>query len=177
MMGKRDPLANPEPLIRQVYAYVAYRIGDGPEAEDVTSETFERALRGRDTYDPSRGTPTAWLIGIARNCVSDAMAKRETPVAEVPEIAARGDLEADSIRRLTLAEAIATLDEREQDLIALRYGADLTARRIAEVLGLQTNAVEVALHRALARLRAQLQGQGSRSTGESSDSQVIAAEL
>jgi RNA polymerase sigma factor (sigma-70 family) len=105
------------------------------------------------------------------------MAKRETPVAEVPEIAARGDLEADSIRRLTLAEAIATLDEREQDLIALRYGADLTARRIAEVLGLQTNAVEVALHRALARLRAQLQGQGSRSTGESSDSQVIAAEL
>ena len=40
-----DPLRNPEPLIRRVYGYVAYRIGDGPDAEDITSETFERALR------------------------------------------------------------------------------------------------------------------------------------
>jgi len=38
-MFERDPLANPEPLIRRVYAYVAYRIGDGPDAEDVTSAT------------------------------------------------------------------------------------------------------------------------------------------
>src|SRR4051794_22955935 len=110
MMRKRDPLANPEPLIRRVYSYVAYRIGDGPEAQDVTSDTFERALRGRDTYDPSKGTPVAWLIGIARNCVSDSTSKRETPVAQVPEVAASGDLEEDSIRRLALAEAIATLD-------------------------------------------------------------------
>ena len=43
MIRARDPLADPEPLIRRVYAYVAYRIGDGPDAEDVTSEVFERA--------------------------------------------------------------------------------------------------------------------------------------
>ena len=54
-MHRRDPLANPEPLIRRVYAYVAYRIGDGPDAEDVTSEVFERALRYRESYDPTRG--------------------------------------------------------------------------------------------------------------------------
>ena len=41
-MMRRDPLANPEPLVRRVYAYVAYRIGSGPDAEDVTSEVFER---------------------------------------------------------------------------------------------------------------------------------------
>ena len=46
------------------------------------------------------------------------------------------------------------LDERARELIALRYGADLTARQIGEVLGERTNTVEVALHRALARLRA-----------------------
>jgi len=40
---RSDPLANPEPLIRRVYAYVAYRLGDGPDAEDVTSQVFERA--------------------------------------------------------------------------------------------------------------------------------------
>ena len=60
-----DPLADPAPLIRRVYAYVAYRVGDGPEAEDITSETFERALRYREKYDSHKGTPAAWLLGIA----------------------------------------------------------------------------------------------------------------
>ncbi len=49
--------------------------------------------------------------------------------------------------------AVASLDERDRELIALRYGADLTARQIAETLEMRTNAVEVALHRALGRLR------------------------
>ena len=65
-MLRRDPLANPEPLIRRVYAYVAYRVGDGPDAEDLTSETFERALRYRKSYDPRKGEPVAWLLGIAK---------------------------------------------------------------------------------------------------------------
>ena len=156
----RDPLANPEPLIRRVYAYVAYRIGDGPDAEDVTSETFERAIRGRHTYEASKGTPIAWLLGIARRCVADVLSGRPTPSAEVPEPAGPGH-EEESIRRLTLSAAIAALDDREQELLALRYGADLTARRIGEVLGLRTNAVEVALHRALLRLRSLLEADSS----------------
>ena len=164
-MARRDPLSNPEPLIRRVYSYVAYRIGDGPDAEDVTSETLERALRGRNTYDPSRGTPEAWLIGIARRCLSDAIANRLPTVADPPEVASRVDLEEESVSRITLSRAIATLDEREQDLIALRYGADLTARRIGEILDLRTNAVEVALHRALAHLRETLDADES-SPGE-----------
>ena len=52
----------------------------------------------------------------------------------------------------------------DRELLSLRYGADLTARQIAELLELKTNAVEVALHRALGRLRSQLEAnQGSRS--------------
>jgi RNA polymerase sigma factor (sigma-70 family) len=147
----RDPLSNPEPLIRSVYAYVAYRIGPGPEAEDVTNDTLERAIRGRRTYDASKGPPIAWLIGIARRCLADSLQSRPEPVAE-PETAVPGP-EDDSVRRLTLGAAIAQLDAREQELLALRYGADLTAARIGEILELRTNAVEVALHRALARLR------------------------
>ena len=60
-MARRDPLANTPELIRRIYSYVAYRVGDGPDAEDVTSEVFERALRYRKSYDPSRGEPVAWL--------------------------------------------------------------------------------------------------------------------
>jgi RNA polymerase sigma factor (sigma-70 family) len=169
-MMRSDPLANPEPLIRRVYAYVAYRIGDGPDAQDVTSETFERALRGRDTYDAAKGTPVAWLIGIARRCLADAMAAPPTLVAEPPETAGPDHADA-SLRRLTLSAALAALDEREQELIALRYGADLTARRIGEVLGLRTNAVEVALHRALSRLRQLLESERSEPSG--SDAEAV----
>lgn len=168
-MLRRDPLADPEPLLRRVYAYVAYRIGPGPDAEDVTSETYARALRARDSYDSSRGTPVAWLLGIARRCLAEAMAARPVLTPQLPEAADSGDLEERALRRLTLAAAVATLDEREQELIALRYGADLTARRIGEILGLRTNAVEVALHRTLLRLRDRLESdQSPLATGKGS---------
>jgi RNA polymerase sigma-70 factor (ECF subfamily) len=156
-MVARDPLSNPEELIRRVYAYVAYRIGDGPNAEDITSDTFERALRYRASYDPARGGGLAWLIGIARRRISSGAPVFGGPALERSEPAASGDLEEDTIRRLTLSAAVSELDERDRELIALRYGADLTAREIGALLELRTNTVEVALHRALARLRAQLE--------------------
>ena len=154
-MLRVDPLRNPEPLIRRVYAYVAYRIGAGPDAEDVTSETFERALRYRKSYDPQKGEPLPWLLGIARRLIEGRPLNFELS-SEVPDRADEGDLEEAAIRRLALSRAVSHLDERDRELIALRYGADLTARQIAETLDLRTNAVEVALHRALGRLRASL---------------------
>jgi RNA polymerase sigma factor (sigma-70 family) len=157
-MAWRDPLAQPEPLIRRVYAYVAYRIGDGPEAEDITSEVFERAIRYRKSYKPERAEdPTSWLVGIARRSIAESFAARNPLATEMPELADEGDLEEQAIGRLGLQAAVAGLDERDRELIALRYGADLTARRIGELLGLSTNTVEVALHRAIGRLRSVLE--------------------
>src|SRR5215469_14946140 len=135
----RDPLADPRPLIRRVYAYVAYRIGDGAEAEDVTSETFERALRYRDSFDPRRGDPAAWLIGIARRCIADAAMQRKVATAELPERSLEGQDDA-LLDRLELRAAVAQLDDRDRELVALRYGADLSARQIGELLDLRTNA-------------------------------------
>ncbi len=155
-MFKVDPLANPEPLIKRVYAYVAYRVGDGPDAEDLTSETFERALRYKKSYDSAKGEPIAWLIGIARRCIEGRPPTLEL-TGEQMETPDRGDLEDDAIRRLALSSAVSHLEARDRELIALRYGADLTARQIAEVQGAKTNAIEVALHRALGRLRAHLE--------------------
>jgi RNA polymerase sigma-70 factor (ECF subfamily) len=150
-----DPFENPEELLRRVYAYVAYRIGDGPRAEDVTSEAIERALRYRDSYKPSLGSPAAWLIGIARRCLLDETISlgRERHLPPEPAWDDPGDT---SETRLDLARALEALDDRERELVALRYGADLRAREIAELLFLRTNTVEVALHRALAKLRVEL---------------------
>jgi RNA polymerase sigma-70 factor (ECF subfamily) len=157
-VARRDPLANTPELIRRIYAYVAYRVGDGPDAEDVTSEVFERALRYRQSYDPARGEPLAWLIGIARRCIDDARMKPRAEPGEQPDVSSPEDLEAEALQRLSVAAAVDRLDERSRDLVALRYGADLSARQIGEILGLKTNAVEVALHRTLARLRPEFEG-------------------
>jgi RNA polymerase sigma-70 factor, ECF subfamily len=153
---RSDPLRDPKPLIRRVYSYVAYRIGDGPEAEDVTSEVFERALRYRHTFDPKKGEPIAWLLGIARRSLQTPRVLHVHLDEEEHE--GFEETEAQAIDRLTLASALATLSAREQELIALRYGADLTAAQIARVLDLRENTVEVGLHRALNRLRAVLEG-------------------
>ncbi len=157
MAATRDPLANPKELIRRVYAYCAYRLGDGPDAEDATSDAFERALRYRKTYDPKKGTPAAWMMGIARRSVDDVRTARPLVTDTEPQEAAP---QIDSALKLDMAAAVSTLDQRDRELIALRYGADLKASEIANLLELKTNAVEVALHRALARLRAELERKG-----------------
>jgi RNA polymerase sigma-70 factor, ECF subfamily len=151
-MRPRDPFADPEHLIRRVYAYVAYRIGDGAEAEDVTGEAIERALRYRDSYDGAKGDAAAWVIGIARRVIaSRTVTETALPLENAP--GAEDDVEEGALRRMEVRGAVERLSERDRELVALRYGADLSAREIAELLELKTNAVEVALHRAIARLR------------------------
>jgi RNA polymerase sigma-70 factor, ECF subfamily len=152
----RDPLARPEEAIRRVYAYTAFRIGDGADAEDAVSETIERALRYRDSYDHRKGPPIAWLIGIARHVLADAASERSRRIdADVTAVAGVVEDVAGLVERSTdLRRALAQLDDRSRELLALRYGADLKAREIASLWDMRTNAIEVALHRALAQLRA-----------------------
>jgi RNA polymerase sigma-70 factor (ECF subfamily) len=165
-MFLRDPLANPEPLIRKVYAYVAYRIGEGPDAEDVTSETFERALRYRDSYDRTKGEPAAWVIGIARRCLA-----RDPPLEllceQVPDAPGTTHFEEDSVLRVDLRAGLARLGRRDRELLALRYGGDLTAPQIGQLLDMGTNAVEVSLHRARGRLAEALSAPAEREPAES----------
>jgi RNA polymerase sigma-70 factor (ECF subfamily) len=151
---RRDPLAQPEQLIKRLYAYVAYAIGDGPDAEDVTSEAFERALRYRNSYDPSKGSPATWLVGIARRCIADR--PRATGYEDAADHDPGHDHLAGRADVLAIRAAVAKLPDRDRELVALRYGADLTSRQIGELLDMQTNAVEVALHRLHGKLRSDL---------------------
>lgn len=159
-MPGRDPLANPEPLLRRVYAYVAYRVGDRSDAEDITSETFERALRYRDRYDERKGEPIAWLLGIARNCLYDARLRPRPDTPAEPE-PTRPGVDIEVLGKLTVGQAFATLSVDDQELLALRYGADLRVREIAGLLDRRTNTVEVALSRARTRLAAALEHGGA----------------
>jgi RNA polymerase sigma-70 factor (ECF subfamily) len=149
---RRDPLANPEPLIRRVYAYTAYRIGPGPDAEDVTSEVFERALRYEHTYDESKGDVVGWLIGIARRCVDQHLSRPTSIPLDPSPPAAPDDVETEVVERVALGEALGELGDRDRELVSLYY-AGLNGGQIAELLSARRNTIDVALHRALARLR------------------------
>ena len=155
-MAGPDPLAHPDELLRRVYAYVAYRVANRADAEDITSETFERAVRYRHTFDGRKGEPIAWLLGIARNCVSEMLARPQAQPLDTEPVSL-SEFESGVATRIVLAQALATLSSGDRELIALRYGADLTGRQIARELDMRQNAVEVALTRARARLAAALE--------------------
>ena len=156
----RDPLADPEPLIRRVYSYAAYRLGPGADAEDVTSAAIERALRYRSSFDPRKGSPQAWVLGIARTCVDDHLRDRAHRQEEPLPRRESDELEQETVLRVSVGTALDALDDADRELIALRYGADLSSRQIAALLEMKTNAVDVALHRARERLRRSLEDVG-----------------
>jgi RNA polymerase sigma-70 factor, ECF subfamily len=155
---RRDPLADPEPLIRRVYAYAAYRIGPGPDAEDVTSEVFERALKYEHSYDDSKGDFVGWLLGIARRCVDQRLSEPATFPLETRPPAGPDDVETAVVERVALGEAIGQLNDRDRELVSLHY-AGLNGGQIAILLHAERNTIDVALHRALARLRTILERQ------------------
>jgi RNA polymerase sigma factor (sigma-70 family) len=152
----RDPLADPEPLMRRLYSYVAFHVGTGPDAEDIVSDTLERALRYRASYDPRRGEPLSWLIGIARHRISSRASDPPVAPLDRSDAVSVTDVEREAVERVALSAAVARLETRDRELVALHYGADLTPKQIAALLGLKQNAVEVALHRMRVRLRALL---------------------
>src|SRR3954466_4122540 len=148
-----------------VYGFIAYRIGNRAEAEDLTQQTFERALRAGRRFDPSRAQPRTWLLAIARNLLVDhyrrdrsnlhrhlgegGISEDQLPTGEGPETAG---LSAE------LAGALANLSERDREVVALRFGADLRGPEIAELLDLSLANIQQILSRSLRKLRAELQG-------------------
>lgn len=142
----------------RVYAYVASLLHDRSAAEDVTAQAFERAYRKRRAYRPSRGTPEAWLFGIARNAALDELrrGKRRASLESDPEDVGSPSLDdhaETALRREVVRAAVAGLDGSERDLVALKFQGGLSNTEIAATLGLSESNVGTKLHRAVTKLR------------------------
>jgi RNA polymerase sigma factor (sigma-70 family) len=136
-----------------VFAYVASLLRDRSAAEEVTAAAFERAFRKRRSFDPRRGTQRAWLFGIARNAALDELRRRKRAAALADEPAADEAVTEDFERRATVRAALAGLEPRDRELIALKFHAGLGNAEIGAVLGVSANNAGTRVHRALTRLR------------------------
>lgn len=142
----------------RVFNYFRYRVGDETLAEDLTAATFERAWKYRDNYRRDLGAFSTWLLAIARNLAIDHFRKQrpELPLDEVRETGSGRPVEEriqrdDDLRRLDAL--LSQLKEREREVVALKYGADMTNRAIAGVTGLSESNVGTILYRVMQRLR------------------------
>ena len=160
-MATRDFSAVYDEHVWQVYGFFAYRMRSRADAEDLTQQTFERALRSWSRYDPSRAGVATWLLVIARNLLVDHLradrSARQQPLDDLP----RGDRalvdrgrQPDLGLQPDLERALAGLGAREREIIALRFGGELTGREIADATGLTLANVQQILSRSLRRMRA-----------------------
>ena len=149
---------------RRVYNYISYRLNDHSQVDDLVSTVFLRVIDRYAQYDPRKGPVEGWIIGIARNAITDHYRERAklqaVDIEEVANLLPDGETpEVICVRNedhLRLIGALSTLAPRERDVIALKYGAELGHRQIARQLNLSLSNVGVILFRSLRKLRTEL---------------------
>ncbi len=143
-----------------VFNYCLFRVNDRAAAEDLAADTFERAWRARHRYRPERAAFSTWLFTIARRVVTDWQRRQaRRPLfklsPELPSPAPSPELKLEETEQQAyLRQLLKTLDPPDQELIALKFGAGMTNREIAQIIDKSETAVGSALYRIMQKLRA-----------------------
>ncbi|MGW8761411.1 sigma-70 family RNA polymerase sigma factor [Streptomyces sp. NPDC055815] len=145
---------------RLVHALAARALGDPREAEDVAQQVFVAAWRGRANFRPERGTLPAWLTGITRRKIADALTARTRRTELTAALGAALEHNGGSqegperiIDRLLVTEELARLPRAQRDVLELAYFADLTQTQIADRTGMPLGTVKSHARRGLRRMR------------------------
>jgi RNA polymerase sigma-70 factor (ECF subfamily) len=148
-----------ERYFARIYRYCLRRVGTVEEAEDLTSVIFTKALVGLVGY--RGGSVAAWLFQIAHNAVVNHLRSRrrhlsldETELDLAADIPAPLEQVMHRGTRQAIRVLVATLPDDQQNLLALKMVAGLTATEIGQVVGKNAGAVRVELHRIIGKLRA-----------------------
>jgi RNA polymerase sigma factor (sigma-70 family) len=145
-----------EELLDDVYGYLLYLTKNWALAQDLTSETFETALRRWKRFDPRRGSARSWLLAIARSVAldwfrSDARRRKREERAGRQDAADVEDGFGEGFSA-ELEDALRALSAGEREVVALRIVLDLDGDETARLLGISPTAVSTRLQRALAKL-------------------------
>lgn len=142
----------------RIFHYFCYKVGDTSLAEDLTAITFEKAWMNRANFDKTHGEVGAWIFGIARNVAADHFRGRkdEIPLDDAMASNNTGSCEEQVQAKLDfqcLMQIIGQHEERDRELIAMKYGAELTNREIARLTGLSESNVGTILYRIVKKIR------------------------
>ena len=143
--------------IDRIYRFVFFRVQDQAIAEDLTSEIFLKALNAFDRYDVKQSR-SAWLYTIARNHLINYYRdkKQEIDIDKI-EFELVGEDGRETMERLSAVEvikrAVNKLSKNEQQLVTMKHLQGYTYSEMAEILGKSHNALKVATHRALKKLK------------------------
>lgn len=152
----------------KIYAYIYRKTGDRQAAEDLTADTFMKALANIQGYRYTGQPFAAWLYRIAANVVTDHYRSRRvtTTLDEGLQLADdSGDPEEAALQlddQQAVARAIQTLSPDQQDVILLRFSGGLKLKEIADVIGKTEGAVKALMFRALGSLKGKLTESGVR---------------
>lgn len=145
----------------RIYKYMRYRLNSIEEAEDLSSQVFEKVMGKIDTYNPERAPFEVWLFSIAQNTVNAYYRRHKrriwSPLESIRDLPSeRPDPEEVAIHneeQTRLLVALSSLDERERNIIAMKFAGGLKNRQIAELMGLSVSNTGVILYRSLHHLR------------------------
>ncbi|MEU2348434.1 sigma-70 family RNA polymerase sigma factor [Modestobacter sp. NPDC049651] len=154
-----------------VHGMAVRAFGPGPDAEDVTQQTFISAWTGRAGYRPEAGPLPAWLVGVARHRIADVWARRERQrrAAEAAATAERArpaqqpddELSQTVADRVLLLRELDRIGQPQRGIIELAFFADLTHAQIADRTGIPLGTVKSHIRRTLERLRTRLEVDGA----------------
>lgn len=147
-----------------VYRLALRTVGEAADADDVTQATFVSAWRGRDTFDPARGSLPGWLVGIARRRSIDLLRARAREQRDLSGLAGSDDIVHDPADRtvdaLIVADGLAELPQVQRRVLELAFYDDLTHPQIAAATGLPLGTVKSHIRRGMSRLRDRLEAAG-----------------
>lgn len=143
-----------------VHRYAYHRVGDRATAEDITSETFVRALRRIDSLSFQGRDVGAWLIAIARNIIRDQVKssrfRLEVTTADMRDADRATDGPEDAVLQHLANEqllaCVRQLGSEQQECIVLRFLHGLSVSETAEIMGKKDGAIKALQHRAVRRL-------------------------
>ncbi|AOY75801.1 sigma-70 family RNA polymerase sigma factor [Clostridium formicaceticum] len=156
-----------ETYYRRVYNYIYYRVHCQSTAEDLTSQVFEKIMISIDKYDEKRAPFEVWLFAIAKNILRDhfrSLKKQKFfsfSLDKVKQLVSREKTPEDMIliteTNDELIKAIKTLDERERNIIAFKFGGNLKNNEIAKILHITESNVGVILYRSMKKLKKEME--------------------